>query len=122
MEKLIVEGPGRIKGSLTVSGSKNTALMLMSGALLAPGRTRLNNVPSLRDISTFSQVLRVVGAKVNVDDETGAIDIDASNLTSFEAPYELVKKMRASFYMLGALLGRFGKARVSLPGGCAWGS
>jgi UDP-N-acetylglucosamine 1-carboxyvinyltransferase len=121
VEKLIVEGPGRIEGSLTVSGSKNTALMLMSGALLGEGRTRLNNVPSLRDISTFSQVLRVVGAEVHIDDTTGAIDIDASNLTSFEAPYELVKKMRASFYMLGALLGRFGQARVSLPGGCAWG-
>jgi len=95
--------------------------MLMSAALLTPGKTRLNNVPSLRDVSTFSQVLRVVGAEVSVDETTGAIDIDASNLTSHEAPYELVKKMRASFYMLGALLGRFGKARVSLPGGCAWG-
>ncbi len=95
--------------------------MLMSGALLAPGRTRLTNVPLLRDVSTFSQVLRVVGADVRVDETTGAIDIDASNLTSCEAPYELVKKMRASFYMLGTLLGRFGQARVSLPGGCAWG-
>ena len=119
MEKLIIEGPGQIRGSLTVSGSKNTALMLMSSALLAAGRTRLSNVPSLRDISTFSQVLRVVGASVHIDDATGAIEIDASNLTSYEAPYELVKKMRASFYMLGALLGRFGQARVSLPGGCA---
>lgn len=95
--------------------------MLMSAALMAGGRTRVANVPSLRDISTFSQVMRVLGADVAYDEEAGALDIDASNLTSSEAPYELVKKMRASFYVLGALLGRVGRARVSLPGGCAWG-
>ena len=95
--------------------------MLMSAALLAEGRTRISNVPTLRDISTYSQVLRVLGAEVHVDETSGALDIDATNLTSFEAPYELVKKMRASFYTLGALLGRYGQARVSLPGGCAWG-
>ena len=121
VEKLVVQGPGRIRGILPVSGSKNTALMLMTSALLAGGRTRISNVPSLRDISTFSQVLRVVGADVQIDQDSGDLSIDAANLTSFEAPYELVKKMRASFYTLGALLGRFGQARVSLPGGCAWG-
>ena len=121
MEKLIINGPSTIGGELTVSGSKNTALMLMSAALMAGGPTRLSNVPSLRDISTYSQVLRVLGAEVEFDEDEGALEIDASNLTSFEAPYELVKKMRASFYTLGALVGRFGRARVSLPGGCAWG-
>ncbi|HUF08515.1 MAG TPA: UDP-N-acetylglucosamine 1-carboxyvinyltransferase [Rhodothermales bacterium] len=121
MEKLVIEGPGTLKGSLPVSGSKNTALMLMAGAMLAEGRSRIRNVPRLRDISTFSQVLRVAGAEVVLSDDEPAVDIDASNITSYEAPYELVKKMRASFYMLGALLGRFGRARVSLPGGCAWG-
>jgi UDP-N-acetylglucosamine 1-carboxyvinyltransferase len=121
VEKLVIDGPGVLTGSLPVSGSKNTALMLMAAAMLAEGKTRIRNVPKLRDISTFSQVLRVVGAEVTLDETEPAIDIDASDITSFEAPYELVKKMRASFYMLGALLGRFGKARVSLPGGCAWG-
>lgn len=121
MEKLVIEGPGTLTGSLPVSGSKNTALMLMAGAMLAEGRSRIRNVPTLRDISTFSQVLRVAGAEVSLVEEEAAVDIDASNITSLEAPYELVKKMRASFYMLGALLGRFGRARVSLPGGCAWG-
>ena len=121
MEKLVIEGPGTLKGSLQVSGSKNTALMLMAAAMLAEGRSRIRNVPRLRDISTFSQVLRVAGAEVVLSDDEPAVDIDASNITSYEAPYELVKKMRASFYMLGALLGRFGRARVSLPGGCAWG-
>jgi len=95
--------------------------MLMSSALLAPGQTRISNVPSLRDISTFSQVLRVLGAEVRISPESGDLVVDASDLTSHEAPYELVKKMRASFYTLGALLGRVGQARVSLPGGCAWG-
>jgi len=121
VEKLVIEGPGVLVGELRVSGSKNTALMLMAAAMLAEGNTRILNVPKLRDISTFSQVLRVSGAKVTFDDSKNAIDIDASAISSFEAPYELVKKMRASFYMLGALLGRFGQARVSLPGGCAWG-
>jgi len=121
VEKLVIEGPGTLTGSLPVSGSKNTALMLMAGAMLAAGKTRIRNVPALRDISTFSQVLRVAGAKVSFEEVEAALEIDASDITSYEAPYELVKKMRASFYMLGALLGRFGKARVSLPGGCAWG-
>lgn len=121
MEKLVIQGPGTLTGSIPVSGSKNTALMLMAGAMMARGKTRIRNVPALRDISTFSQVLRVAGADVSLDPAASVIDIDASSINNYEAPYELVKKMRASFYMLGALLGRFGQARVSLPGGCAWG-
>jgi UDP-N-acetylglucosamine 1-carboxyvinyltransferase len=122
MDKLvIIEGGHPLRGSLTVSGSKNTALPLMAAALLAEGTTTITNVPNLRDVNTFSDVLRVSGAEVDfvVDDHT--MTIDASTIDTPEAPYELVKKMRASFYMLGALLGRCGRGRVSLPGGCAWG-
>ena len=121
MDKLVIEGKHPLRGTIPVSGSKNTALPLMSAALLAPGATTLLNVPNLRDISTFSHVLRIAGASVQFDTAQHAMKIDASRIDFPEAPYDLVKKMRASFYMLGALLGRCGRARVSLPGGCAWG-
>jgi len=121
MDKLVIEGGSRLRGSLPISGSKNTALMLMAGAILADGETVLENIPHLRDITTFSHVLRIAGASVRFDPSTHVLRIDAHRIDFPEAPYELVKQMRASFYMLGALLGRCGQARVSLPGGCAWG-
>ncbi len=121
MDKLVIQGQRPLKGSLPVSGSKNTALPLMAAALLADGTTTIDNVPSLRDVHTFSHVLRISGAAVDFDPALNRMQIDASRIGYPEAPYELVKKMRASFYMLGALVGRCGRARVSLPGGCAWG-
>jgi UDP-N-acetylglucosamine 1-carboxyvinyltransferase len=121
MDKLVIRGGSPLYGTLNVGGSKNTALALMAGALLADGKSIVNNVPNLRDIRTFSRVIAVTGAGVTLDEAAHALTIDASTATKAVAPYELVKRMRASFYMLGALLGRFGKARVSLPGGCAWG-
>ena len=121
MDKLVIQGRHPLRGTLPVSGSKNTALPLMAAALLADGVTILDNVPHLRDIKTFSHVLRIAGASVKGDPQSHQLRIDATRIDFPEAPYELVKKMRASFYMLGALLGRCGQARVSLPGGCAWG-
>jgi len=121
MDKFVIEGQHSLQGTLPVGGSKNTALPLMAAALLAKGTTTLTNIPTLRDISTFAHVLRISGAAVNHDREAHTLTIDASRVDFPEAPYALVKKMRASFYMLGALLGRCGQARVSLPGGCAWG-
>ncbi len=126
MDKLVIEGGHALEGKLTVGGSKNTALPLMAAALLADGETTFHNMPVLRDVHTFGHVLRITGCKVvyNPDDDPSTpemMTIDASNIHYPEAPYDLVKKMRASFYMLGALLGRCSKARVSLPGGCAWG-
>ena len=102
-----------------MGSSKNTALPLMAASILAGGVTTLRHIPVLRDTQTFSHVLRVAGAFVDV--EGHQLTIDATRIEFPEAPYELVKKLRASFYMLGALLGRCGRARVSLPGGCAWG-
>ncbi len=110
-----------MRGTIPVGGSKNTALPLMSAALLGEGTTTLDNVPVLRDVYTFSNVLRVSGTHVTFDEGAHRLTLDATRVDHPEAPYELVKKMRASFYMLGALLGRCGRARVSLPGGCAWG-
>jgi UDP-N-acetylglucosamine 1-carboxyvinyltransferase len=121
MDKFVVEGQHPLAGPLPVSGSKNAALPLMAGAVLAPGVTTLRQVPDLRDIHTFSDVIRVAGADVTFDLDASTLTLDCTRIDRAEAPYELVKKMRASFYMLGALLGRCGRARVSLPGGCAWG-
>ncbi len=121
MDKFLITGGHPLRGEIPVGGSKNTALPLMSAALLAGGTTTLDNIPVLRDVYTFSNVLRVAGAHVAFDEAAHRLTIDAARVEYPEAPYELVKKMRASFYMLGALLGRCGRARVSLPGGCAWG-
>ena len=119
LDRFEVEGGKPLKGAVTCSGSKNAALPLMAAALMAEGVTTLENVPDLADIHTMAMVLRFIGADVKL--EGGTLTIDASNCRSSEAPYELVRKMRASFYVLGPLLYRFGRARVSLPGGCALG-
>lgn len=126
MDKLVIHGGNPLKGRLHVGGSKNTALPLMAAALLGDGVSILHNTPVLKDVFTFANVLRVTGARVSFQPDADAntpdsMVIDATNIEHFEAPYDLVKQMRASFYMLGALLGRCGQARVSLPGGCAWG-
>ena len=121
MDKLVVNGGAPLTGPLTVGGSKNTALPLMAATLLADGPSQITNVPDLRDVRTFSNVIRVAGPAVSFDAEANTLAIDASTVNHPVAPYDLVKKMRASFYMLGALMGRKGEAKVSLPGGCAWG-
>ena len=121
MEKLVIEGGHTLKGTLPVSGSKNAALPIMAATLLASGPSTLHNIPNLRDIRTFAEVMEYTGARVIHHTDQHTLEINTSNVSHPEAPYELVKKMRASFYMLGALLARFGQARVSLPGGCAWG-
>lgn len=121
MDKFIIEGPTPLKGTIDISGSKNAALPLMAAALLGDSPTTLKLIPKLNDIYTFNNVLRVTGASVRFDEEQRTLGIDPANLGFFEAPYDLVRKMRASFYMLGALIGRAGEAKVSLPGGCAWG-
>ena len=121
MDKLVVNGGAPLTGPLTVGGSKNTALPLMAATLLADGPSKITNVPDLRDVRTFSNVIRVAGPAVTFDAEANTLAIDASTVNHPVAPYDLVKKMRASFYMLGALMGRKGEAKVSLPGGCAWG-
>jgi UDP-N-acetylglucosamine 1-carboxyvinyltransferase len=121
MDKLVVHGGSSLEGPLSVGGSKNTALPLMAATLLAEGTSQITYVPDLRDVRTFSNVIRVAGPEVTFDAPANTLAIDASTVNHPVAPYELVKKMRASFYMLGALMGRCGEAKVSLPGGCAWG-
>lgn len=119
MDALIIRGGHRLSGRVEISGAKNAALPMMAATLLAPGVHTLRNVPLLSDTKTMAKVLEVLGARVELRGH--ACKIDTSNLTSVEAPYDLVRTMRASIYVLGPLLARMGAARVSLPGGCAWG-
>ncbi|HTK30411.1 MAG TPA: UDP-N-acetylglucosamine 1-carboxyvinyltransferase [Candidatus Saccharimonadaceae bacterium] len=119
MDALIIRGGRRLSGRVEVSGAKNAALPVMAATLLAPGVHTLRNVPLLSDTRTMASVLERLGARVEFRGH--ACKIDTSNVSSVEAPYDLVRTMRASVYVLGPLLARFGAARVSLPGGCAWG-
>ena len=119
MDKLVVNGGRELKGRVQISGAKNAVLPIMASSLLVDGVTVIKNVPNLRDTRTFIALLSILGAKCNFENST--LTIDATNINSIEAPYDLVKTMRASFYVMGPLLGRFGETKVSLPGGCAWG-
>ncbi len=121
MDKFIIKGGTPLKGTIAISGSKNAALPIIAGALLADSPVTIHNIPRLQDIYTFNNVLRVVGAKVDFKEQENTVEIDPTLVSYLEAPYDLVRKMRASFYMLGALVGKHGYAKVSLPGGCAWG-
>jgi len=119
MEKFVIIGGQKLSGTVEISGAKNSVLALMPATILASGTYKIYNTPDLRDVKTMSQVLMEMG--VDVKFENHVLTINTENISKFEAPYELVKKMRASIYVLGPLVGRFGYARVSLPGGCAWG-
>ncbi|MDP8202144.1 MAG: UDP-N-acetylglucosamine 1-carboxyvinyltransferase [Candidatus Tenebribacter burtonii] len=120
MDKFVIAGGKKLKGDVKISGAKNAILPIMTAALLAKGKSIFHNVPHLNDIKMMAHVLRVLGAHVEYENET--LIIDTSYADYYEAPYELVSKMRASIYVLGPLLARFGKARVSFPGGCAIGT
>ncbi|PKQ29227.1 MAG: UDP-N-acetylglucosamine 1-carboxyvinyltransferase [Actinobacteria bacterium HGW-Actinobacteria-10] len=119
-EHIRVRGPVTLSGEVRVEGAKNSALKLMAAALMAPGTSRITNVPDISDVDTMAQVLRGLGAGVDRTDHS--LTIDATELTSFEAPYEMVARMRASISVLGPLIARLGQARVAMPGGCAIGS
>ncbi|WP_456384481.1 UDP-N-acetylglucosamine 1-carboxyvinyltransferase [Desulfolithobacter sp.] len=119
MDKIVIRGGRTLHGQVAVSGAKNAALPLMAATLLAPGEHVLHNVPDLRDTRTMLKVLETLGARWRR--EGRSVLIDTSSLTGAEAPYDLVKTMRASVLVLGPLLARSGHARVSLPGGCAIG-
>jgi len=119
MDKFIIKGGKQISGEVDISGAKNAVLPLMTAALLVDGTTTISSVPDLRDTRTMMRLLKIIGADVSF--VGNSMSINASKVNNLEAPYDLVKTMRASFYVLGPLLARFGEVRVSLPGGCAWG-
>ncbi len=121
MDKLLIVGGNRLDGEVRASGAKNAALPILAGTLLAEGECVLSNVPHLRDITTTMELLGRMGVVLTVD-ERMRIHADATHVDRYEAPYDLVKTMRASILVLGPLLARFGEADVSLPGGCAIGA
>jgi UDP-N-acetylglucosamine 1-carboxyvinyltransferase len=122
MDKLIVRNGKKLRGGVRVDGSKNAVLPILCAAILPEkGTTVIHDIPELRDIRTILDLLKSLGAKVDWDLSERSISINAETLTSYEAPYELVRQMRASFLVLGPLLARAGRARVSLPGGCSLG-
>ena len=121
MDKLRITGGTPLEGRVGISGAKNAALPILAGTLLANEPTTIRNVPHLKDVTTMLALLQTMGAKATVDADLN-VEVDASTLTNYKAPYELVKTMRASILVLGPLVARFGKADVSLPGGCAIGA
>ncbi len=121
MDKLVIQGGAPLNGEIRISGAKNAALPIICAGLLTAQPLQLSGVPHLRDVTTMLELLGHMGMKIAVDERMN-VELDASDIHTPEAPYEMVKTMRASILVLGPLLARFGRARVSLPGGCAIGS
>ncbi|MEY3017405.1 MAG: hypothetical protein RL336_540 [Pseudomonadota bacterium] len=121
MEKLEIIGGARLSGEIRISGSKNSALPILAGVLLSEETITLSNLPHLHDVTTMIALLRTMGVDISMDAEAG-VEINAGQVNSTIAPYDLVRTMRASILVLGPLVARFGKARVSFPGGCSIGS
>ncbi|MEM7502582.1 MAG: UDP-N-acetylglucosamine 1-carboxyvinyltransferase [Pseudomonadota bacterium] len=121
MDKLLITGGQPLTGSVAISGAKNAALPILAASLLADEPVTVGNVPHLKDVTTMLTLLQSIGAEVTFDDRLN-VQIDAAKVSEHRAPYELVKTMRASILVLGPLLARYGKADVSLPGGCAIGA
>lgn len=121
MEKLIIKGHHPLNGEIRISGAKNAALPLLAASLLTDASIQLSNIPHLQDVTTIVSLLGQMGVRITLD-ERANIEVNASSLSSFHAPYDLVRTMRASILVLGPLLSRLGEAEVSLPGGCAIGT
>jgi UDP-N-acetylglucosamine 1-carboxyvinyltransferase len=121
LQKIVIRGGARLAGEVRVSGSKNAALPILASSLLARGRSIYRNVPALGDVHTMGRLLERLGAGYH-EPQRGTAHVDTSTINEYEAPYDLVKTMRASVLVLGPLVARYGQARVSLPGGCAIGA
>ena len=121
MQQIVIQGGKSLKGKVRISGSKNAALPILAATILTDKKNIIRNVPKLRDIDTFCRLLTSLGTKIKKETNK-KVSADCSNISNLEAPYDLVKTMRASFLVMGPLLARFGEAKVSLPGGCAIGA
>jgi len=119
LDKFVIEGGNKLSGNVAISGAKNSSLALIPATILSSGISVLHNTPELNDVYTMIKLLKNLGAEITF--ENHSLSISTSTINNVEAPYEHVKKMRASVYVLGSLLAKYGKAKVSLPGGCAWG-
>ena len=120
MEKIVVNGGHRLSGEVTISGAKNAAVAIIPAVILSEGPCVIENIPNISDVNVLFKILHSMGAKIRPIDRT-TVEIDASQVTTHEVPYEYTKNMRASYYVLGSLLGRYADARVSMPGGCDFG-
>lgn len=121
MEKLLINGGTPLKGEVTISGAKNAVIGIIPATLLVEGKCIIENVPAIDDVTVIMDILTQLGASVKLINKS-TVEIDCTNVNSCRATYDMVKKMRASYYLMGALLGRFNKAIVSMPGGCNFGS
>lgn len=120
MEKMVILGGARLEGTVEISGAKNSAVAILAAAIMVNGKCLIENVPDVSDIKVLIEIINKLGGRA-VRNDDGMVEIDCSNLSGYEADYDTVRKIRASSYLMGALLGRFGKARVALPGGCDFG-
>ncbi|WZL73079.1 UDP-N-acetylglucosamine 1-carboxyvinyltransferase [Clostridiaceae bacterium 35-E11] len=122
MSKLVIEGGHQLKGKVNISGFKNAAVAIIPAAILAGDRCIIENLPDIQDVHVLARILKQLGAKVDFQGENNVMDIDTSSIEECFASYEMAKELRASYYLLGAALGRFKKARVAFPGGCDIGT
>lgn len=122
MKKYIIRGGKTLSGHVKISGAKNSALKLMAASILANSKVTLQNVPDIEDVNTMAEVLKTLNAKVVFEPQKNRLEIDPLSINSFEAPYELVRKMRASVLVAGPLLSKFGRVKIAIPGGCNIGA
>ena len=122
MKKYIIRGGKTLSGKVRIGGAKNSALKLMAASILANSKVTLQNVPDIEDVNTMAEVLKTLNAKVVFEPQKNRLEIDPSSINSFEAPYELVRKMRASVLVAGPLLSKFGRVKIAIPGGCNIGA
>lgn len=120
MEKMVILGGAKLSGAVEISGAKNSAVAILVAAMMVKGKCHIENVPHVSDIEVLIEIINNLGGTASFS-EKGVVDMDCSELNTYEATYDIVEKIRASSYLMGALLGRFGKARVALPGGCDFG-
>lgn len=120
MEKMVILGGARLEGSVEISGAKNSAVAILVAAIMVKGKCHIENVPRVSDIEVLIDIINNLGGKATLSSD-GVAELDCTNINTFEATYEQVARIRASSYLMGALLGRFGQARVALPGGCDFG-
>lgn len=122
MKKYVIRGGKTLSGNVKISGAKNSALKLMAASILANSKVTLQNVPDIEDVNTMAEVLKTLNAKVVFEPHKNRLEVDPSSIDSFEAPYELVRKMRASVLVAGPLLSKFGRVKIAIPGGCNIGA
>ena len=120
MTKYIIRGGNELNGSVCISGAKNAAVGIIPAALMVDGVCRIENIPQIDDVSSFLRILHGMGAGIKTVNRS-TMDIDCTHITHMSGPYDLMRKIRASYYLLGAMLGRFGEAKTTLPGGCDFG-